>query len=109
MNFEYPLWYKLTDATLALFMWISILIFLLNFLPSNKRIFFKENLYKILLPIEFILYYFLPKFVYKNLKYIYLFFLLFFIRYYLFPLINNKKIYGISNLYFEGLLLNYFF
>ena len=108
MNFEYPLWYKLIDVTLALFMWISVLIFSLNLFLSKKKFFLNEILYKILLPIEIILFYFIPKFAHENLRYIYLFFLLFFIRYYLFPLINNKKIYGLSNLYFEGLILNLF-
>ena len=108
MNFEYPLWYKLIDVTLALFMWISVLIFSLNLFLSRKKILLNEILYKILLPIELILFYFIPKFAHENLRYIYLFFLLFFIRYYLFPLINNKKIYVLSNLYFEGLILNFF-
>ena len=108
MNFEYPLWYKLIDVTLALFMWISVFIFSLNLFLSRKKIFLNEILYKILLPIELILFYFIPKFAHENLRYIYLFFLLFFIRYYLFPLINNKKIYGLTNLYFEGLILNFF-
>ena len=108
MNFEYPLWYKLIDVTLALFMWISVYIFFIKSFSFKEKVFLNEILYKILLPIELILFYFIPKFAYEILRYIYLFFLLFFIRYYLFPLINNKKIYGISNLYFEGLILNFF-
>ncbi len=104
---NFPLWYEIIDCFLGVYMWIFFIFFIITiFISEQSKNKFVYILEKIVTPLEYTFSGFVPGFLVKKLRHVFIAFILFFFRYYIMPLTINFKIYGIQNLPLEKFLIS---